>query len=51
MPTNNQERCKGLSRFNQGAYVKRVLIIEDDLDAANVLEAYLKRDQFNTSFV
>ena len=43
------ERCKGLSRFNQGAYVKRVLIIEDDLDAANVLEAYLKREQFNTS--
>jgi DNA-binding response OmpR family regulator len=29
--------------------VKRVLIIEDDLDAANVLEAYLKRDQFQTS--
>lgn len=29
--------------------MKRVLIIEDDLDAANVLEAYLKRDQFNTS--
>ena len=29
--------------------MKRVLIIEDDLDAANVLEAYLKRDQFQTS--
>jgi len=29
--------------------VKRVLIIEDDLDAANVLEAYLKREQFQTS--
>lgn len=29
--------------------MKRVLIIEDDLDAANVLEAYLKRDQFHTS--
>ena len=29
--------------------MKRVLIIEDDLDAANVLEAYLKREQFNTS--
>ncbi|MQC09042.1 response regulator [Morganella morganii] len=29
--------------------MKRVLIIEDDLDAANVLEAYLKREQFETS--
>jgi len=29
--------------------VKRVLIIEDDLDAANVLEAYLNREQFQTS--
>ena len=29
--------------------MKRVLIIEDDLDAANVLEAYLKRDHFHTS--
>ncbi|MCT4715471.1 response regulator [Enterobacteriaceae bacterium H18W14] len=29
--------------------MKRVLIIEDDLDAANVLEAYLKREQFQTS--
>ncbi|MGY5956420.1 response regulator [Kosakonia sp. BK9b] len=29
--------------------MKRVLIIEDDLDAANVLEAYLKHDQFQTS--
>lgn len=49
MPTNNQELCKTLSRFNQGAYVKRVLIIEDDLDAGSVLEAYLKREQFQTS--
>ncbi|MGY6029409.1 response regulator [Phytobacter sp. AG2a] len=29
--------------------MKRVLIIEDDLDAANVLEAYLNREQFQTS--
>lgn len=29
--------------------MKRVLIIEDDMDAANVLEAYLKREQFQTS--
>ncbi len=29
--------------------MKRVLIIEDDLDAANVLEAYLKHDQFVTA--
>ncbi|MBK0002893.1 response regulator transcription factor [Erwinia sp. S38] len=28
--------------------MKKVLIVEDDLDAANVLEAYLKRDQFHT---
>lgn len=28
--------------------MKRVLIIEDDLDAANVLEAYFQRDQFHT---
>lgn len=28
--------------------MKRVLIIEDDMDAANVLEAYFKRDQFDT---
>lgn len=37
------------SRSCQGEKVKRVLIIEDDLDAANVLEAYLKHDQFQTS--
>lgn len=28
--------------------MKRVLVIEDDMDAANVLEAYLKREHFNT---
>ncbi|PLR35557.1 DNA-binding response regulator [Chimaeribacter coloradensis] len=28
--------------------MKKILIIEDDLDAANVLEAYLRRDQFLT---
>lgn len=28
--------------------MKKVLIIEDDLDAANVLEAYLKKDRFHT---
>lgn len=28
--------------------MKKILIIEDDLDAANVLEAYLRRDQFQT---
>lgn len=28
--------------------MKKVLIIEDDSDAANVLEAYLKKDQFQT---
>lgn len=28
--------------------MKKVLIVEDDLDAANVLEAYLKKDQFQT---
>lgn len=28
--------------------MKKVLIIEDDLDAANVLEAYLARDHFQT---
>lgn len=31
--------------------MKRVLIIEDDHDAANVLEAYLRREQFETSLV
>lgn len=28
---------------------KRILVIEDDMDAANVLEAYLKRDQFQVA--
>lgn len=28
--------------------MKKVLIVEDDLDAANVLEAYLKKDRFHT---
>lgn len=28
--------------------MKKILIVEDDLDAANVLEAYLKRDHFQT---
>lgn len=28
--------------------MKKVLIVEDDLDAANVLEAYLKNDHFQT---
>lgn len=28
--------------------MKKVLIVEDDLDAANVLEAYLKNDHFHT---
>jgi len=28
--------------------MKKVLIVEDDLDAANVLEAYLKKDHFQT---
>lgn len=49
MPSVNQYTDKVLSRSRQGANVKRVLIIEDDLDAANVLEAYLQRDQFQTS--
>ena len=44
-----QHKRKNASRFRQGGKVKRVLIIEDDMDAANVLEAYLKRDQFQTS--
>jgi len=30
-------------------FKKRILVIEDDLDAANVLEAYLKRDQFQVA--
>ncbi|ENH6101880.1 response regulator [Yersinia enterocolitica] len=49
MHINNQLTHKIQSRFSQGENVKRVLIIEDDLDAANVLEAYLKRGQFQTS--
>ena len=28
--------------------MKKVLIAEDDLDAANVLEAYLQKDRFHT---
>ncbi|WP_399315595.1 response regulator transcription factor, partial [Streptomyces sp. NPDC051815] len=30
---------------------KRVLVIEDDVDAANVLEAYLKREGYNVAVV
>ncbi|MDD2342966.1 MAG: response regulator [Tolumonas sp.] len=30
-------------------FEKRILVIEDDMDAANVLEAYLMKDKFQVA--